>query len=441
MENGCSIRLQDLWRIICTERKIIGGVIVSCILLSLLLIRVIPKQYTSTMVLQARTMGDYDVNTMAMIGLSQAVISMKTENYLERMKTRAVIEPVINQMEWQDGEKPDAVDFLRKYLSVQNKIGTNLIRVTGKGRTPQEAQQIAKGVVENFLQLQKRSNEETQDFLDEYFNDFLAETRSEAERAIQKQTVYLNSHKISIGDSAQSFSEKIMGYNRAIRVLKTETMTAQAQKNVADQRLREEKINQPDFAIKKDKAIQEMRAELVKSELSAVDLEQKLSEYAPEVVKERQRIQQLKRTILTRVEVIVGENSEGIDGTVVPVLAMREKAEVEADVAVASELAISAKRDEEIKQMAQGDTIEEYLRLDSDAKIKQEVYADLYRCYQQDKVQMALGALDIQVIDDADLPSNPSGPKAKLIVSAVCMFGILFFMMYGFIKYNWLRRK
>lgn len=68
-------------------------------------------------------------------------------NYIELMKSRYVLESVIDSLEWKEEKhKPSAESFAKSNLDITNIKKTNLITVTAKGRTPEEAQAISQGL-------------------------------------------------------------------------------------------------------------------------------------------------------------------------------------------------------------------------------------------------------------------------------------------------------
>ena len=63
----------------------------------------------------------------------------KATTYMELMKTRVVLEPIIEQVfdDIEPEKRPDAEIFAKKNLDIANTKGTQLISVEAKGRTPE----------------------------------------------------------------------------------------------------------------------------------------------------------------------------------------------------------------------------------------------------------------------------------------------------------------
>ena len=108
-------------------------------------------------------------------------------------------------------------------------------------------------------------------------------------------------------------------------------------------------------------------------------------------------------------------------------------------MAQASEQALKAqrsKREEELGTFP--DDVAEYMRLSRDVKIKNEVYANLVKQYEQNRLQAAMESMDIQIIDSANLPDEdrPAAPRKMLITAIGFVLGMLLSMGYGLLTYK-----
>ena len=112
-------------------------------------------------------------------------------------------------------------------------------------------------------------------------------------------------------------------------------------------------------------------------------------------------------------------------------------AEASIGAAKASEDAVRAKK-AEIEQDIDKypDDMVTYLQLKSDAEIKKTIYTNLVQQCEQNKIQEAMESMDIQVIDEANLPKYPSAPKKKLIVAIGFVLGTILSLGYSTIMYK-----
>ncbi|WP_337379156.1 GNVR domain-containing protein [Mitsuokella jalaludinii] len=77
-----------------------------------------------------------------------------------------------------------------------------------------------------------------------------------------------------------------------------------------------------------------------------------------------------------------------------------------------------------------------YLQLKSEAKTRKNIYTNLVQQREEDKVQEAMESLDIQVIDEANLPKAPSAPRKKLIAVIGLVLGCVISFAYTLVMYK-----
>ena len=138
----------------------------------------------------------------------------------------------------------------------------------------------------------------------------------------------------------------------------------------------------------------------------------------------------------------VESNATTLNPTQSQLLSNRALAAVNLAVATASESALKkqqAKKEEELGAFP--DDVMEYMRLSRDSKVKNEVYLNLVKQYEQNKIQAAMESMDIQIIDAANLPDieKPVAPRKKLITIGGFLIGCMFALGYGVVLYK--RRK
>jgi uncharacterized protein involved in exopolysaccharide biosynthesis len=113
-------------------------------------------------------------------------------------------------------------------------------------------------------------------------------------------------------------------------------------------------------------------------------------------------------------------------------------AQVDMAVAKASEEAVRAQMEKADSDMAQlSEDALAYVKLQREARIKNEVYVALVKQSEQSRIQATMESMDIQVIDKANLPIQKSAPKRTFITLGGMGIGIVLCLIYGF----WLYRK
>ena len=441
-----SIDLGRLASIMWDRKKITGGIIAGCTAIAIATAFILPKQYESTTLVQTRSAGN-DISGMKAMAAAMGVnvggsgSNASPVNYIELMKSRTVLDPIIDNMDWDDPKKkPTAKDFAKKNLDIQNTKQTNLITVTAKGRTPEEAQMISQGVVDNFLAMQTDKNQQTQSLLVKFLNDRIENAKKESDEAAQKLADFSRENKIySPDDQVKLAITQLDAYDKAVSDMQAQQKSAQAQYDVATQKLGEQKAGAKAYNINDNSTVQGIRSQIVAKEVALTELRQRYTDQYPDVIAAQKQLNKLRQSLVTEVNNVVDSNAATLNTAQMELLKNQAVAQAQASAAAASEEAIKGKRAEKEKELGEfPDNAMTYMQLDRDAKIKQQIYTSLVNQCEQDKIQEAMESMDIQVIDPADLPDvdKPAAPKKKLIAAIGLVLGCLIAFGYSLVVYK-----
>lgn len=444
LEKEESIDLGKLWQVTKAHKMVIGGIIVGCTAIATITAFVLPKQYESTTLVQTRdankSMGGQAAAAMAALGVGGGA-SSPTNNYMELMKSRTVLDPIIDSMDWEDPDKkPDAKQFAKSNLDIKNTKGTNLIEVTAKGKTPEEAQQISQEVVDNFLKMQTDNSQQTQSLLVQFLNGRIEEAKKDSDDAAQKFADFSREHKIYSPDNQlKEAITQISAYDKSIANLQSQQKAAQAQYEVATNKLGEQKAGAKAYNINDNSTVQGIRSKIVAKQVDLVGLRQKYTDSHPSVIAAQQQLNQLQADLANEVSAVVDSNAASLNTAQMELVKNQAIAEANASAAKASEEAVRAKKDEIEQDISKyPDEMVSYLELKSDAEIKKTIYTNLVQQCEQNKIQEAMESMDIQVIDAANLPDEkkPSAPRKKLIALAGLLAGVLISLIYSLVMYK-----
>jgi possible lipopolysaccharide biosynthesis protein len=440
--NEKSIDLLRLFRVMNEHKAVVVGIVGVCSVAALMIALVLPKQYESTTLVQTRSAGKVDVSgaaaAMAALGVGGGSVSSPTMNYIELMKSRTVLDPIIDSLDFEEGKRPDAKGFAKKRLDIRNAKGTNLIEVAARGESPEEAQRISQAVVDNFLLMQTDMNQQTQSLLMKFLNDRIGPAKHEAEDAEAKLARFSREHKLySPNDQAKAAIEQMSAYDKAIGEVEVAAKSAQASLDTANEKLGEQKSASKAYSISDNTTVQKIRDQIVEKRLEIVGLEQNYTDLHPSVQRARKELEQLQSSLNVEVAASVDSNAATLNPTQSQLLSNRALAAVNLAVAMASERALKeqqSKKEEELGSFP--DDAMEYMRLNRDVKVKNEVYLNLVQQYEQNRLQEAMDSMDIQVVDKADLPEYPVFPSKKLFVLVGLVAGILIALGYTILVYR-----
>lgn len=444
LEKEESIDLGKLWQVTKAHKMVIGGIIVGCTAIATITAFVLPKQYESTTLVQTRdaskSMGGQAAAAMAALGVGGAA-SSPTNNYMELMKSRTVLDPIIDSMDWEDPDKkPDAKEFAKSNLDIKNTKGTNLIEVTAKGKTPEEAQQISQEVVDNFLKMQTDNSQQTQSLLVQFLNGRIEEAKQDSDDAAQKFADFSREHKLySPDEQLKQAITQVSAYDKSIADLQSQQKAAQAQYDVATNKLGQQKSGAKAYNINDNGTVQSIRGQIVAKEVELVGLRQKYTDNNPTVIAAQQQLNQLQSDLASEVSAVVDSNAASLNSAQMELVKNQAVAEASIGAAQASEDAVRAKK-AEIEQDIDKypDDMVTYLQLKSDAEIKKTIYTNLVQQCEQNKIQEAMESMDIQVIDEANLPDEkkPSAPRKKLIAAIGLVVGLMLSFAYTLVCYK-----
>ena len=441
--NEDSIDLSRLFQIMREHKAVIFGIVGFCTIVALVISLVLPKQYESTTLVQTRNATKVDISgaaaAMALLGGGGGV-SSPTANYIELMKSRTVLDPIIDSLDFEEGKKPDAKGFAKGYLDIKNVKGTNLIEVAARGKSPEEAQYISQAVVDNFLLMQTDMNQQTQSLLMKFLDERIGTAKHEAEDAEAKLAQFSREHKLySPDDQAKAAIEQMAAFDKAIGEVQVAEKSAQASLDAVNEKLGEQKSASREYHISDNTTVQKIRDQIVAKRVELVGLEQKYTELHPSVQQARKELEQLQDSLDAEVLATVESNATTLNPTQSQLLSKGALAAVNLAVATASESALKeqqAKKEAELGSFP--DDVMEYMRLSRDSKVKNEVYLNLVKQYEQNKIQEAMESMDIQIVDPANLPDieKPVAPRKKLITVAGVLIGCFLAFGYSFILYK-----
>lgn len=446
MEKEESIDFGRLKDIMLQRKKTVGGIVVGCTALSLIAGLVWPPTYESTTTVQTRMTGSQlaagsgAMAAAAALGLGGT--TSPTLTYVELMKSNTVLQPIIDELDWPEDDKEFLTPekFAKKNLTIENTKQTNLIKVTAKGKTPEEAQMISQHVVDNFLDMMTGMNKETQSLLVQFLNDRIDQAKQESDDAAQKFAAYQKEHKIYDPETqAKGLIGQLQSYDDAISKMQVQAESGQAQLDTANAKLNEMRAGSQAYNINDNETVQGIRKQIVAKQVELVGLEQKYTENHPSVIAAQDQLSQLQQSLANEVNAVVSSNATSLNPAQAELLKTQAQAQATVATAQASEAAIKSQRDSKQKEL--GDLpsgVVDYLELERDAKIKNEVYVNLVKQCEQSRVQQAMDSMDIQIVDPATRPFDgiPVWPRPKLMTAVGFVVGWLVSFLYSLVLYR-----
>lgn len=443
-----TIDLKKLFSLMIEKKMIVIAIIVICTIIATIVAFILPKSYQSTTLVRVKSGSSFMSGYAAMaasfdIGIGGSS-SASPESYIELMKSREVLNPIIEKIDLTDEEreKMKADDFFKKYLEITNTKKTDLINIAAYGKTPEEAQMISQGVADNFLALMTKLNKEDNSTTLKFLDERIKIAKEEMETAENKLAAYQQEHKIYAPDEqAKAIIANLNNYDTTIAQLQAQSEGDSAKLAGVTGQLEQQNASLLEYNVSDNTNIGNIRESIVNKRVELVGLQQQFTDEHPDVIKAKEELNSLEKSLSD--EIAKAVNSQSVTLSPVQSNLLKDKISTEVQISVnnASLEALKAKQAEAQESIAtlSADSVE-YMRLERNAKITGQVYTSLVQNYEQTRIQEAKDSMDIQIIDAADLPKEdmPAKPNKKIIVVIGFVLGIMISL--GYTLYNYSKR-
>lgn len=443
-----TIDLKKLFSLMIEKKKIVLAIVVICTIIATIVAFVLPKSYQSTTLVRVKSGGSSMSGYAAMAAGFGIDIgggsSGSPESYIELMKSREVLEPIIAELDLPEEtkEKMTAAGFAKSNLEITNIKKTELITIAAYGKTPEEAQMISQGVADNFLALMTKLNKEDNSTTLKFLDERIKIAKEEMETAENKLAAYQQEHKIYAPDEqAKAIIANLNNYDTTIAQLQAQSEGDSAKLAGVTSQLEQQNASLLEYNVSDNTNIGNIRESIVNKRVELVGLQQQFTDEHPDVIKAKEELNSLEKSLSD--EIAKAVNSQSVTLSPVQSNLLKDKISTEVQISVnnASLEALKVKQAEAQESIAtlSADSVE-YMRLSREATITGQVYTSLVQNYEQTRIQEAKDSMDIQIIDAADLPKEdmPAKPNKKIIVAIGFVLGIM--ISFGYTLYNYSRR-
>lgn len=431
-----TIDLRKLFSLMIEKKKIVLAIVVICTIIATIVAFVLPKSYQSTTLVRVKS---NNISSMAGYAAMAAGFGIdisanssdSPESYIELMKSREVLNPIIEKVDLTDEEreKLKMEDFIKKYLEITNTKKTDLITIAAYGKTPEEAQMISQSVADNFLALMTKLNKEDNSSVLKFLDERIKIAKEEMETAENKLQAYQQEHKIYAPDEqAKAIITNLNTYDTTIAQLQAQSEGDSAKLAGVTSQLEQQNASLLEYNVSDNTNIGNIREAIVNKRVELVGLQQQFTDEHPDVIKAKEELNSLEKSLSD--EIAKAVNSQSVTLSPVQSSLLKDKISTEVQISVnnASLEALKAKQAQAQESIAtlSADSVE-YMRLSREANITGQVYTSLVQNYEQTRIQEAKDSMDIQIIDAADLPKEdmPEKPKKKIIVAIGFVLGLM----------------
>ena len=290
------------------------------------------------------------------------------------------------------------------------------------------------------MALQTDMNQQTQSLLVKFLESRIEEAKKDAEDARNKFAQYQQEHKVySPEEQAKAAVAKMNAFDEAISNMQVQEKANQAKLDAIGTKLGDIRSSSQNYNINDNGTVMNLRKQIVDAQVDLVGLRERYTEEHPSVISTQERISALQKKLADEVNTVVASKYTTINPTQAALIGEQANAQVSMAVAKASEAAIRARKEEKEKELGDfPNDVLEYLNLQRETTIKEQIYTSLIKQAEDNKIKEAMESMDIQVIDAANLPDEdrPAAPKKKLVTLIGFIIGILVSLGYSLYLYR-----
>ena len=393
-----------LFTLLCAGMALLATMLMSPVYESSALLRVRPQKLGVTFLDQAS---------------SQASGRQSIATYTEIMKSRGVIEPIIESGKL-NGNSPSYGSYAASITTAPVR-DTEMMRVMVTANDPKEAQLKNTLLLESFFKRLDEASSAEQKIVRVFIGERVNDARKALEEAEDVVGRYRQQENIVSPDSHTAFvASRITALNTMRAENKVTVITAQAKLASLDRQMQTSGKVMADNPI-----INGYKQKIVELETKRVEYEAKFTPDHPFLKSVLSEVNQVRVAMDKEIDKVV--NMEAASDSKAYQELLSEKLKTEAAMYTAS--GVNAKleeieRDNEklIRELPVKE--QKFVRLMRDASLAQDIYVMLAKRHEEAKIAEAMVVNDIQIFDMPTLPTSPIRPQKTMIIFMAAIFGL-----------------
>lgn len=429
-----TIDLKDIIKTIRKQFRLILKIFLGFVIVALAVSFLVPPTFEAETTLRIKQPKGLASSLLAELPLGGfADIKLLTLTYAEILKSRTVVQVVIDQTQADKEDIPDYEDMLDR-ISTNSVKDTDILKVRVTAKSAEEAQLVANTLVDTFLNRITYLERMEQAMIREFIGTRLAEAKTVLEKNESMLEEYKRSHKIFAPDAeTRALLDRLYAVSKLQADNTVILAASQAKLNNAQQNLSQQKAG----FIADSPLIQQYKAKLANLEVDLVGLLEKYTEKHPQVIAAKAAIAETKTKLNTEIVRVVNAESPSANPIHQLLLQSKIQAEVEIAVTLAQNTAIERVLADSEKDLDKLPVKEQGLaRVVRDTMVAQEIYIMLAKRHEEARISEVMKPTDVQVIDVAIAPEEPIKPNKILnvligaILGVFTGLGVAFFLEY-----------
>lgn len=429
------IDVKDIAKILVRRRRTIINVTGICILLGAAYLVVTPSTYQSTAMLrikQTQGLGNSVLTTDQ--GYSDTMARQLMNTDAEILKSRNVVEPVINEVE--GNQVITYEEFVKSRIETKPYKETQLLQVSVTGRTPEKAQEANQLLIDTFLKRLADLSQVEQKATREFLQKRVVTAKEELSEAEQKLQQFQVDNKIySTNDQMKGLTDKITLIDREKAQNKLDLETAQAALGSINADL-----GSAGASIADSSTVQAYKSQLADLEARKASYVGKYTDSHPAMKEVNDQIAKAQAGLQQEIDAIVSQQAPSSNSAQQGLLT--DKFKNEAALAVAQSKAATLAdldKDNEDAMKALPEKERGYIQAKRDVDVAQDIYEMLSKRLEEAKVAEVMVPNEVQIVDAPTLPEKAIAPRRVLVMVASAIIGLILGCLYTLV--NFLRNR
>lgn len=418
-----TLDLRDILKILKKRRKLIFMVFSAFVGIALIISFLLPPTYEAETTLrvkqQSKGLADSllgGLGSMNPMGTKQVM-----STYAEILKSRTVVQSVIDQTQQDKEEIPVYEDFV-KTITTQPVKDTEILNIKVQAGTPEEAQLVANTLVNTFIDRMIAIVRGEQSKVKEFIGGRLQESKKELEAAENALQKYKQNQKITAPtEETKALIDKLATIDKLSADNQIAAETAKAKLASAQSQLAGQK---PGF-IAENPVIQQYKLKLAELEVNLVSLMQTYTDKHPQVIATKAAIAETRSKLNAEIAKVVNADAPSANPVHQGLLQAKLEAEAEVAVSTAQQQVLRNLIVQGEEQVGKLPAKEQGLvKVMRDASVSQEIYVMLAKRYEEARISEVMEPTDVQIIDTAIAPEKPIKPKKLLNTVIAAILGL-----------------
>lgn len=417
-----TIDLKEFIKVIKKRRRLILNNFLGLVLIATLVSFLIPPTYEAETILRVKAPKGLSNSILDELPLGNPTSTkQQMATYAEILKSRTVVQTVIDITQTDKEEPPKYEEFLKR-ITTQSVKDTEILSVKVKAKSPAEAQYVANTLVEKFLERMTNLVRSEQTMVREFIGERLQESKKELDKAETALEQYKRNQQIVNPEAeTKAMVDRMTAINGMVADNAVHLASSQAKFTSAQEQIGRQN---PGF-IADSPLIQQYKAKLAEFEVELVGLKQNYTDKHPRVMTTRAAIAETKTKLSTEIARVINAEAPSMNPVHLELLTAKIQSEAEIAAAVAQRGAIDrimAQGEQEIGKLPSKE--QGLARLMRDALVAQDIFSMLAKRHEEARISEVMQPTDIQVIDVAMTPERPVSPRKVLNVVIAAILGL-----------------